>query len=97
LERLFNLREGFGKQADTLPKRFTDEPLPESKKNSKVPIGKMLPKYYKLRGWDADGVPRKKTLKKLGLDFAVPVVVKQSTTTPLAGRLVAPFRRGLKP
>lgn len=91
LERLFNLREGFGKQADTLPKRFTDEPLPESKKNSKVPIGKMLPKYYKLRGWDADGVPRKKTLKKLGLDFAVPVVVKQSTTTPLAGRLVAPL------
>ena len=77
LERLFNLREGFSKHADTLPGRFTDEPLPESKKKSTVPLGKMLPKYYKLRGWDADGIPKEKTLKKLGLKFAVPAVIKQ--------------------
>jgi aldehyde:ferredoxin oxidoreductase len=69
LERLFNLREGFGRQADTLPKRFTDEPLPASKKKSVVPIRQMLPKYYKLRRWDADGIPTPKTLKRLGLDF----------------------------
>jgi aldehyde:ferredoxin oxidoreductase len=34
-----------------------------------VPIDKMLPRYYQLRGWDENGVPTKKTLKKLGLDF----------------------------
>lgn len=28
LERLFNVREGFGRQEDYLPKRFTEEPLP---------------------------------------------------------------------
>jgi len=27
----------------------------------------MLPEYYKLRGWDAAGVPTKKTLADLGL------------------------------
>jgi aldehyde:ferredoxin oxidoreductase len=27
----------------------------------------MLPLYYKLRGWDKEGVPTKETLKELGL------------------------------
>jgi aldehyde:ferredoxin oxidoreductase len=27
----------------------------------------MLPEYYKLRGWDANGVPTKDTLVMLGL------------------------------
>ena len=69
LERLFNLREGIGKSSDTLPRRFTNEPLPGGKKKSVVPIEKMLPKYYRLRGWDTDGIPKEKTLKKLGLGF----------------------------
>ncbi|MBC2712198.1 MAG: aldehyde ferredoxin oxidoreductase family protein [Desulfosarcina sp.] len=69
LERLFNLREGIGKESDTLPKRFTDESLQGAKKMSVVPISQMLPKYYRLRHWDADGFPKKKTLKKLDLDF----------------------------
>jgi len=77
LERLFNLREGIGKPADTLPKRFTDEPLPESRKKSVVPIKQMLPKYYKLRRWDADGVPTRKTLKRLDLDFVDLAALKQ--------------------
>ena len=68
LERLFNLREGIGKAADTLPKRFTGDPLPGAGKNSGVPIEQMLPAYYRLRGWDTEGVPTEKTVKKLGLD-----------------------------
>jgi len=32
-------------------------------------MDKMLPPYYKLRGWDANGVPTKATLRKFGLDF----------------------------
>jgi aldehyde:ferredoxin oxidoreductase len=27
----------------------------------------MLDEYYKLHGWDEEGIPRSKTLKKLGL------------------------------
>jgi aldehyde:ferredoxin oxidoreductase len=69
LERLFNLREGIGKKDDTLMKRFTHEPQIPDKPASRVRVEKMLPRYYKLRGWDANGVPTKATLRKLGLDF----------------------------
>jgi aldehyde:ferredoxin oxidoreductase len=69
MEKLFNLREGLGKAQDTLPKRFTDEPLIEGNKQSVVRLDKMLPAYYKIRGWDANGIPEKRTLKKLGLGF----------------------------
>ncbi len=70
LERLFNMREGLTKKDDCLPKRFTEEGLSGNPK-MRVPIDKMLPKYYKLRGWDKEGVPTPKTCKKLGLEFTL--------------------------
>jgi aldehyde:ferredoxin oxidoreductase len=72
LERLFNLREGIGKEQDSLSKRFTEDELIKGKPKSRVPLGKMMPKYYKLRGWDQNGVPTPKTVRKLGLDFVNP-------------------------
>jgi aldehyde:ferredoxin oxidoreductase len=69
LEKMFNIREGFSKKDDTLPKRFTDDPQIPGKPESVVRINDMLPKYYKLRGWDENGIPTRKTLDKLGLDF----------------------------
>jgi aldehyde:ferredoxin oxidoreductase len=71
LERLFNLREGMKKDDDTLPKRLTDEQQIPGQEKTKVPLGKMLPKYYRLRGWDINGVPTKRRLKKLQLDDIV--------------------------
>ena len=67
LERLFNMREGITGADDCLPKRFTQVPLTPGKKNTRVFLQKMLPKYYRLRGWDKNGVPTEKTLKRLGL------------------------------
>ena len=69
MEKIFNLREGIGKAQDTLAKRFTDDPLDTNNKKSVVRLDKMLPAYYRLRGWDKNGIPKKRTLKKLGLDF----------------------------
>jgi aldehyde:ferredoxin oxidoreductase len=69
LEKLFNLREGIKKDKDSLSKRFTDEQLVKGDDRSRVPLNEMLPKYYKIRGWDENGVPEQKTLDKLGLDF----------------------------
>ncbi len=69
MEKIFNLREGIGKAQDTLAKRFTDDPLDLNNKKSVVRLDKMLPAYYRLRGWDKNGIPKKRTLKKLGLDF----------------------------
>lgn len=67
LERLFNTREGFSAKDDTLPKRFTDEEQIPGNAKTKVPLGKMLPAYYKLRGWDANGIPTPRTIRKLDL------------------------------
>ena len=69
LERLFNLREGIGKEEDRLPSRFTDEPLPEGpSKGNYVELEKMLPEYYELRNWDLEtGLPSKELLEKLNL------------------------------
>ncbi len=69
IERLFNMREGLTMKDDRLAKRFTSEPLLKNNKKSIVRLDKMLPKYYKLRGWDKNGVPTSKKLKKLGLGF----------------------------
>jgi aldehyde:ferredoxin oxidoreductase len=71
IERMFNLREGVDKEHDKLARRFTHEQLVEGNKKSVVPLDKMLPKYYKMRGWDKNGIPKKRTLKKLGMKFLV--------------------------
>jgi aldehyde:ferredoxin oxidoreductase len=68
LERMFNIREGLTAKDDSLPARFTKEPLMFGKKGYTVPLDTMLKKYYKLRGWDALGRPTKKLLKKLEID-----------------------------
>jgi len=69
LERQFNLRAGFTKADDTLPARLLDEPLQAGGPRGHVcRLGDMLPEYYELRGWDADGVPTPQKLSKLGLD-----------------------------
>ena len=67
LERLFNIREGFGKKDDTLPPRFST-PLPEGGSRKRVAhIDVMLPEYYSQRGWDKEGRPTDKLLKSLNI------------------------------
>jgi aldehyde:ferredoxin oxidoreductase len=57
-ERLFNLREGLDPAADTLPPRFLAEPLQRGPSSGQVvELDKMLPEYYRLRGWGSDGRP----------------------------------------
>ncbi len=68
LERLFNLREGFSKVDDTLPERLLKEPMPEGPNKGKVHrLGELLPEYYKIRGWDDNGIPTKEKKSELGL------------------------------
>ncbi|MGB3904884.1 MAG: aldehyde ferredoxin oxidoreductase C-terminal domain-containing protein, partial [Anaerolineae bacterium] len=71
LERLFNLREGFAKEDDRLPPRFSQETLPRGhSKNQVVDLQPLLEEYYRLRGWDKEGVPTKERLGELGLETA---------------------------
>jgi len=67
-ERLFNLAEGYTARDDTLPKRLLEEPMPAGPSKGHVhPLDKMLPKYYEVRGWAADGVPTREKKAALGL------------------------------
>lgn len=68
MERLFNLREGLTWEDDNLPKRLTDELQDPEDPNSKVDIKTMRKMYYHVRGWDEQGIPKKKTLKRLGIE-----------------------------
>jgi len=68
LERLFNIKAGFKRSDDSLPRRFLDTPLKEGlSKGQVVPLQSMLDSYYAVRKWDENGVPRPELLKKLGL------------------------------
>ena len=58
LERMFNIKAGFTAADDTLPPRLLKEPLQSGPAKGKVvDLEKMLPEYYEVRGWGADGVP----------------------------------------
>lgn len=70
-ERLFNLREGLTSEDDSLPDRLTKVPQQADDPKTIVPLDKMLPRYYKVRGWDANGVPTPQKLRRLGIEGAV--------------------------
>ena len=61
----------WNRELDVPPSRWFNEPLTEgNQKGSKLDLDKyqtMLSSYYAIKGWDENGVPKKSTLKKLGL------------------------------
>jgi len=68
LERLFNLRQGFGDNDDALPPRIQREAaVSAGKRAAPLDLGRMLQEYYALRGWDERGVPTPERLAALGL------------------------------
>lgn len=68
LERQFNLAAGFTAKDDTLPKRLLMEEAKTGPAKGMVNhLEKMLPEYYRERGWTTEGVPTKETVERLGL------------------------------
>ncbi|RPI97702.1 MAG: aldehyde ferredoxin oxidoreductase, partial [Spirochaetales bacterium] len=68
VERLFNQKLGFNRKDDTLPKRLTQEPHNEGiGEGNVVPLDEMLDEYYRLRGWDKNGMITEKKLRELSL------------------------------
>ncbi len=63
VKKLFNIREGWTADEDTLPKRFLEEGLPAgANRQAALPrerLEQMIQAYYEARGWQVDGqVPR---------------------------------------
>jgi aldehyde:ferredoxin oxidoreductase len=68
LQKLYNIKRGFGRKDDTLPLRLLNEPLKEGAPTGQVwRRDEMLDEYYTLRGWDKEGTPTKEKQKELGL------------------------------
>jgi len=64
LWRCFNLREGFSRKDDYLPKRLAEEPIPGgASKGAKTPRevqDLLLDQYYEAYGYDQRGVPTRR-------------------------------------
>ncbi|KGK88157.1 aldehyde:ferredoxin oxidoreductase [Desulfosporosinus sp. HMP52] len=68
LERLINIQQGLRSSDDTLPKRLINELQRADDADSKVKLEEMIKDYYRIRGWDEQGIPTRRRLKKLGLE-----------------------------
>lgn len=69
LERLFNIREGFTRENDTLPSRLLQEPVAAGPSAGRVvELQPMLEEYYRFRGWNNNGIPAEAKLAQLGLE-----------------------------
>jgi aldehyde:ferredoxin oxidoreductase len=68
LERVWNLGAGITAADDTLPKRMLEEPIPAGPTRGQVNrLSKMLPEYYRARGWTREGRPTREKLAELGI------------------------------
>ena len=74
MERCFNVREGFRRKDDSLPKRMTSEPL----KNAGPSTGQivknldhLLDEYYDALGYTKEGIPKTQKLRELQIEEAV--------------------------
>jgi aldehyde:ferredoxin oxidoreductase len=71
LERAFNVREGFRREHDRLPKRMLTEPLhtkgAPGEGQMVREMEEFLDRYYQIRGWTKEGVPTPEKMSELGL------------------------------
>lgn len=80
LIRAFWIRENvhWSRDIDYPPPRWFKHPLTKGPYAGQhldfAKYNEMLDIYYEIRGWDARGIPKKDTLRKLGLDFVIPVL-----------------------
>ena len=73
LQRLFNMREGFGRNDDLIPERVRKIPsfgiYKDEQRCAIKDYEGMLNEYYEARGWDLiTGKPSKEKLRELGLE-----------------------------
>lgn len=76
LEKMFNYREGFDINDDTLPPKFFENKFTVGEHKGaivdKKEFKKNLSDYYKLRNWDVkSSKPKDETLKDLDLEFTI--------------------------
>jgi aldehyde:ferredoxin oxidoreductase len=80
VERTYACREGKGRKDDHLVGKWADKPVPSGQyKGEKIDPQQwelMLDDYYRLRGWNKNGVPAPEKLTELGLDDVAELLKK---------------------
>jgi aldehyde:ferredoxin oxidoreductase len=72
LERAFNIREGFSRQDDQLPKRFTQEKIHNAGSSTGMVIQNLdglLDEYYDALGYTRQGIPSTEKLEQLDMGW----------------------------
>jgi aldehyde:ferredoxin oxidoreductase len=71
LAKIYNLREGLGRESDHVPIRVMNDPIQSGVAKGQVvsqeDLDILLDGYYEARGWDNEGIPTKKKIDQLGL------------------------------
>jgi benzoyl-CoA reductase subunit BamB len=62
LVRAFNVRRGMRRKDDKPPDNHWKKRFPELEKE-------LLDGYYKMKGWNEEGIPTRESLEELGLDY----------------------------
>jgi aldehyde:ferredoxin oxidoreductase len=79
LARIFNVREGFTRKDDTLPVRLMEPKINGPLTNSSISVNDLEHAkdiYYKMVGWDSNGVPTIEKLRELGIDWIEKIDLK---------------------
>jgi aldehyde:ferredoxin oxidoreductase len=75
LTRLFNLKAGMTRDDEDLPARFKEEPLLDGPaaghRFTDADIEWLRADYYRVRGWDENGIPKPETLAALEVEYPV--------------------------
>jgi aldehyde:ferredoxin oxidoreductase len=67
VQRLNNIRDGYNKATDILPKRMFEVAKQGFRASKAIPFEGLMEDYYALRSWDDSGVPTKETMERLNL------------------------------
>ena len=83
VERAFLVRMGTNRKDDVLVGKWAAEPVPSGPhKGEMIDPEKwevMLDEYYRLRGWDKNGIPTPDKLKELGLEDVIEKIIKKGS------------------
>lgn len=78
ITRAINLRRGISRKDDYPPPRTFTDPVPKGpfkgKTLSREKYEEILNHYYDSRGWDQNGIPKKETLIRLGLEDIIELI-----------------------
>ena len=84
LKKLFNIREGWQRDDDTLPARALEEVLPTGVAKgiglTRTDLDMMIGGYYRARGWAEDGTIPDGKVRELGLEALVSETTQASST-----------------